>query len=227
MKKIPVYFMPGLAASSAIFEHIHLPADTFEVHKLEWIMPTEGETLENYASRVAQLVTLPNPVLIGVSFGGIIVQEMARHLQADKVIIISSIKSKDELPAIMKFAKATASYKLLPIATFLKVENTLRKYPLGDHINGRLELYEKYLSVRDPFYLKWSIDKIIHWNRTEADPNVVHINGDEDEIFASKNITDYIKVKGGTHIMIVNRYKWFNENLPGIILQKKVEAVSE
>lgn len=227
MKKIPVYFMPGLAASSSIFEHIHLPTDAFEVHLLEWIMPNEDESLENYSSRVAALVTLPNPVLIGVSFGGIIVQEMARHLQVEKVIIISSVKSKDELPTIMKFAKATASYKLLPIATFLKVENTLRKYPLGNHINSRLELYEKYLSVRDPFYLKWSIDKIVHWNREEADPNVVHINGDQDEIFAAKNIKDYIKVKGGTHIMIINRYKWFNENLPRIILEDKKNNILE
>ena len=225
MKKIPVYLMPGLAASSAIFEHIDLPADTFEIHKLEWLMPVKSESLEDYAKRTAELVILPNPVLIGVSFGGIIVQEMARHLHAEKVIIISSIKSKSELPAIMKFAKATASYKLLPIATFLKVENTLRKYPLGNHINGRLELYEKYLSIRDPFYLKWSIDKIIHWKRENADRNVVHINGDEDEIFAAKNINGYIKVKGGTHIMIINRYKWFNENLPRIILEDKKQNI--
>ena len=223
MKKIPVYFVPGLAASSTIFEHIHLPKDEFEVHLLEWLMPQENESLDAYAIRFAEKVTLPNPVLIGVSFGGIVVQEMAKHLDVSKTIIISSIKSQDELPAIMKFAKATGSYKLLPIATFLKVENTLRKYPLGNHINGRLELYEKYLSVRDPFYLKWSIDKIIHWKRGIADPNVVHINGDKDEIFAAKNIKDFINVKGGTHIMIINRYKWFNENLPKIILNKQVE----
>jgi esterase/lipase len=33
-----------------------------------------------------------NPVLIGVSFGGILVQEMAKHIDARKVIIISSVK---------------------------------------------------------------------------------------------------------------------------------------
>jgi hypothetical protein len=27
-----------------------------------------------------------------------------------------------------------------------------------------------------------------------------------------------IIVKGGTHIMIINKYKWFNENLPKLIL---------
>jgi hypothetical protein len=35
MSKIPVYFMPGLAASTAIFERIQLPVADFEVHLLE------------------------------------------------------------------------------------------------------------------------------------------------------------------------------------------------
>ena len=38
MSKIPVYFMPGLAASSIIFENIKLPEDTFEMHFLEWFV---------------------------------------------------------------------------------------------------------------------------------------------------------------------------------------------
>ena len=32
MSKIPVYFMPGLAASPTIFENIKLPEDQFEMH---------------------------------------------------------------------------------------------------------------------------------------------------------------------------------------------------
>ena len=31
MSKIPVYFMPGLAASTTIFERIEFPEDTFEI----------------------------------------------------------------------------------------------------------------------------------------------------------------------------------------------------
>ena len=29
-----------------------------------------------------------------------------------------------------------------------------------------------------------------------------------------------IVIKGGTHIMIINKYKWFNENLPKLIHDK-------
>jgi esterase/lipase len=36
------------------------------------------------------------PVLVGVSFGGILVQEIATHIKARKVIIISSVRSNAE-----------------------------------------------------------------------------------------------------------------------------------
>ena len=36
---IHVYFMPGMAANSSIFEYIKLPEDLFKVHYLEWEIP--------------------------------------------------------------------------------------------------------------------------------------------------------------------------------------------
>ena len=42
MEKIPVYFMPGLAASTTIFERIHLPEDIFEIFFLEWVIPIKN-----------------------------------------------------------------------------------------------------------------------------------------------------------------------------------------
>ncbi|WP_317134291.1 hypothetical protein [Flavobacterium agricola] len=37
--KIPVYFMPGLAASSKIFEHIRFDAEVYDFFYLEWKVP--------------------------------------------------------------------------------------------------------------------------------------------------------------------------------------------
>ncbi|RYZ79066.1 MAG: alpha/beta hydrolase, partial [Proteobacteria bacterium] len=71
MRKIPVYFMPGLAASPEIFERIELPADQFEVHLLEWTLPLPSESLSDYAKRIAKNIPDEKPVLIGVSFGGV------------------------------------------------------------------------------------------------------------------------------------------------------------
>lgn len=224
MSKIPVYFMPGLAASATIFERIALPEDVFEMHLLEWEIPLANESLAEYAQRITKKIKHENPVLIGVSFGGILVQEMAKYIEAKKVIIISSVKSNLEFPRRFKIAKATKAYKLIPMSLILNLEN-LAKFSFGEKINHRLKLYEKFLSVRDIGYLEWAVEKVILWDRTIADNEVVHIHGDMDDVFPIKYITDCIVVKGGTHVMILNKYKWLNANLPAIILEDK--AISE
>lgn len=220
MEKIHVYFMPGLAASSLIFERIELPENQFEIHLLDWELPLPNETLPDYAKRMSKLVLEPNQVLIGVSFGGVLVQEMAQFLKPKKVIIISSVKTNLEVPLRMKFAKSTKAYKLLPTSWLHNVE-LLAKYSFGNAIKKRLKLYEKYLSMREKVYLDWAIEQMILWQRTEVDKNVIHIHGTMDEVFPAKNIQNFIPVNGGTHIMILSKSRWLNENLPKIILENK------
>lgn len=224
MNKIPVYLMPGLAANAAIFERIVLPEVFFETFFLEWEIPLDNETLKEYAKRISAKIKHEEPVLIGVSFGGILVQEMAQFINARKVIIISSVKSNLEFPRRMKIAKTTKAYKLIPTGLILNIES-LAKFSFGEKVNQRLKLYEKYLSIRDLRYLNWAIEQVILWDRTVIDKNIIHIHGDDDDIFPIKYIKDCIVVKGGTHIMILNKYKWFNTNLPEIILGTKSKKV--
>ncbi|MFB9077113.1 alpha/beta hydrolase [Flavobacterium procerum] len=217
MSKIPVYFMPGLAASPSIFERIQLDETIFEVCFLEWEIPNPKESLSDYAIRISKNIKHENPVLIGVSFGGILVQEISRHIQARKVIIISSVRSNAEFPRRMKIGKRTKAYKLIPMQILLNVEK-LAKFSFGEKINKRIQLYEKFLSVRDIYYLQWAVETVIKWDRSQVDEKVIHIHGDNDHVFPIKYINSCIVVKGGTHIMILNKYKWLNENLPSIIL---------
>lgn len=218
MNKIPVYFMPGLAASSSIFERIVLPEDIFEMVLLEWEIPLDNEALTEYAKRIAQKIQHPNPVLIGVSFGGILVQEMAQFIDVRKLIIISSVKSSLEFPLRMKVAKTTKAYKLIPTNLLSNIES-LSRFSFGEKIDQRVKLYEKFLRVRDKRYLDWAVEQVVLWERTFVDERVIHIHGDQDDIFPIKNIKNCIVVKGGTHIMILTKYKWLNENLPRIILE--------
>ncbi len=210
--------MPGLAAGPTIFENIKLPEEQFEMYFLEWFLPSDNETIESYALRMTQKITHDNPVLIGVSFGGVLVQEMAKIIQTAKVIIISSVKSPREFPPRFKVAKVTKAYKLVPTQLLADIEK-LVKYAFGDNIVAkRIKLYEKYLSVRDKHYLDWSIETILYWNPKVSNQSIIHIHGDADEVFPIKHIKDCIIVKGGTHIMILNKFKWMNENLPKLIL---------
>lgn len=218
MSKIPVYFMPGLAASPKIFERIKLPEDQFETILLEWFLPEKNETLSHYAKRMAEKIKHEDAVLIGVSFGGILVEEIAKVKPVRKTIIISSVKCKKEFPRRMKFVRNTKMYKLIPTSLFSNVEYLLR-YSKSPRMKERLELYKTYLSVNDVKYLTWAIENVLMWNRAEADEKVVHIHGDKDDVFPIKNIKNCIVVNGGTHAMILFKHKWMNENLPKIIIE--------
>ncbi len=216
--RIQVYFMPGMAANSGIFENICLPKLKFELHFLEWFVPNKDMTLTEYAILMNTHIRHENPVLIGVSFGGILVQEMAKLIKTRKVIIISSVKYTSELPKRMVFAKYTKIHRLLPTGLVNNVE-LLAKYAFGESVVKRLELYEKYLSIRDAYYLDWAIDQMVNWQQTHCLDNLVHIHGEKDAVFPIGYIVDCIRVPNGTHTMIIHRAKWFNERLPTIILE--------
>lgn len=218
---IHVYFMPGMAANSAIFENIKLPEDQFEFHFLEWIIPGKNETLQEYALRMNRYIKHDNIVLIGVSFGGIVVQEMSNNLNLKRLIIISSVKCREELPRRMKFASKTGFFRLVPTSLLDYVDH-FEKIAPNDFLKKRAKLYRKYLSVRNNKYLNWAIKNMVCWDCEKPKKNLVHIHGDRDLIFPYKYINGCIPVKGGTHIMIINKYRWFNKNLPEIILTGKL-----
>ncbi len=215
---IHVYLMPGMAANPTIFKNLQLPEDKFELHLLEWFVPEKNMSISDYALKMSEHVHHKNPVLLGVSFGGMLVQEIARHISTKKVIIVSSVKHESELPKRMVFAKYTKIHKLLPTGLVNNLD-LLAKYAFGETVNKRLELYEEYLSVKDKYYLDWSIDQIVNWRQGHKPAHLVHIHGERDAVFPIVNIDNCIHVENGTHTMIIHRTKWFNEHLPAIILQ--------
>ncbi|WP_299114465.1 alpha/beta hydrolase [uncultured Winogradskyella sp.] len=216
---IHVYLMPGMAANPSIFEHIRLPEDQFEIHWLEWKIPIKNESLESYAKRMIEDIAHVNPVLLGVSFGGILVQEMSKHMSLRKLFVVSSVKSHHELPKRLKLLKYTKAYKILPTQLVSNVD-LLAKYAFGETIKKRVELYKKYLSVNDKVYLDWAIKEVVCWNQEAPNSQAIYIHGDKDFVFPHSTDGNCIIIKGGTHIMIINKYKWFNENLPKLILQE-------
>ena len=210
-----VYLMPGMAASPRIFEFLKFPKK-FQVFHLSWFPPEKEESIQNYAKRMCKRIKHPKPILIGVSMGGILVQEMASFLDYEKVIIVSCVKSNKELPTHMKLAKITNAHKLLPTQWIKNIES-LAFFAFGNGLKKRFELYDRYLSERNPVYLSWAIDVIVNWKRIEPNNDIIHIHGKSDSVFPIKNIfSPHIEI-AGDHAIILTQYDWFNKNLPNLI----------
>ena len=202
-----IYLVPGMAASTNIFDYLKFPSDTYELHFLPWLLPlSKNESLENYAKRMAALITHPEPIILGVSFGGIMAQEISNHIPTKKVVIISSVKCRKELPKRLKLIQKTKIYKLFPSNSLKSIEE-FSMLAFGNFAKKRVELYRQYLSVRDKDYLEWAIYNVLHWKRKSPIKNVLHIHGEADSVFPIKHIKNCHKIPNGSHVMILYKAK--------------------
>ena len=101
-----IYMLAGLGLDPRAFEKLKFHSDT--VYYLDWIEPLPHEKIAHYAKRLIELqmdsVHQKGPIiLIGHSFGGVMMQEIAQQLgDIQKVILISSIHSQKEKPASLR-----------------------------------------------------------------------------------------------------------------------------
>jgi len=203
--KTPLYFVPGLAANPSIFDYLKLSKEDYEFHFLEWLVPVDkDESLDAYVKRWSAAIKHENAVLIGVSFGGVIVQEMKKYVNPKQVIIISSIKNKHEMPVQMRFSQKTNFHKALPTKIFSNIEK-YEKFAFTTVLKKRVKLYKKFLSMRDELYIPWAINALLNWDREDSDEETIHIHGTNDFIFPSGNIEHYLPIEEGTHIMIIDK----------------------
>ena len=206
-ERIPVYFIPGLGAGPRIFEYISLPQEDYELHYLDWLIPeASDESLVHYAQRMANLIEDEMPVLIGVSFGGMLAQEISKLMPVRKTIIISSLRSQAEFPKRLKWMRRLGLYRLIPTKRISNIDDFSR-FNFHQTVKKKAELYNRYMSVRNEKYLNWAIKTILHWKAGEVSDDLVHIHGTRDEIFPIRHLKDCIPIEGGTHAMIITKAK--------------------
>ncbi|RYZ50558.1 MAG: alpha/beta hydrolase [Chitinophagaceae bacterium] len=115
-----VYFISGLGADRQAFEKIKL-SPAFTIHYLDWIKNKEGESLDAYAKRMAALIDTSQPfAVVGLSMGGMIATSMLRWLPPHPTVLISSVACANEFPRLLKLARFTRVYSLVPAAVFHK-----------------------------------------------------------------------------------------------------------
>jgi len=218
-KKIHVYLIPGLATGTLIFENIKLPDKNLKIHFLEWLIPiTNDESLEHYAKRMSKNIIYHNSILVGVSFGGILAQEISKIIPVKKVVLISSIKHQNEMPKRLNWILKTHFYKLFP-SKVLANFNKNSKYVVNDSLKRKASIIDKYLQVRDEKYLNWAIFNVLNWQQNNYLNNTIHIHGSDDFIFPIKYIENCIVIEGGTHEMILTKSKKINKILQEVIFK--------
>ena len=205
-----IYQISGLGANEKAFKYLKIHPD-FELVYLPWIQPEIGETLEHYAERMSERINTNEEFnLMGLSFGGIIAQEMNRFLDPKLNILISTVKSRKELPTFMRFSSHSQLHKLIP-PKFISSDNGISYALFRKVYNGKLPDLTEIFEFRDPYYLKWSMDRIVNWQNNVEMKNFIHIHGNKDLVFPSSRIRDAEIVEGGTHVMVMQKARKVSE----------------
>jgi hypothetical protein len=61
------------------------------------------------------------------------------------------------------------------------------------------------MAASDVVFLNWAIDKIVHLQNEVVHKNLTHIHGTADRILPIRFVNADIIIKGGTHLMIMNK----------------------
>ncbi|MEN9522476.1 MAG: hypothetical protein RL065_853 [Bacteroidota bacterium] len=211
-----VYCISGLGADKRAFQYLKL--NNCNLHFIEWIEPLKNETISNYTSRLLEQVKRKNPILIGMSFGGMIAVEMAKQINIEKLILISSIKSKCEMPLLYRLISTTGIQHIFPLKK-IKYAYKIAFWFFGVKQEKEKKFLKNILIDTNPDLFAWSIKAAISWQNKNQPNNCYHIHGSVDKIFPIKNIKANYVVKDGGHFMIVNKASAISTELNKILIE--------
>ncbi|MBE7169681.1 MAG: alpha/beta hydrolase [Williamsia sp.] len=197
-----VYFISGMGADERAFGYLDL--SFCKPVFVKWIKPLKGETLPSYAARLAEQIREPEPILVGLSFGGLVAGEIAKLIAVKKLILLSSAKTASEIPFYYKLLRFLPFHHIIS-ASFLRQGNRLG-YRIQRMANREdKKLFTVMLSVTDADLLKWSIHQLVHWKNKSYPRHTHQIHGTHDLMIPYLFVRPHDTVRGGTHLMLMNK----------------------
>ncbi len=197
-----IYCISGLGADERAFSK--LKVNNYRIVPIPWLKPVPKETIKDYATRMMAGIKDENPILLGLSFGGMMSIEISKQIPVKKLILVSSIKSVKELPKWMKVSGFLQLNKIFPMRS-TKLLEPIQNHNLGISTKEEIELVRSYRKNAPQVYMDWAINEVLNWQNQWSPSAIYHIHGDADRLFPIGNITPTHVIKGGGHFMIMNR----------------------
>lgn len=198
-----IYFVSGLGADERVFRLLKF--EGYRPVHLRWLDPERGEPIEHYAKRLAAQIKSDRPIIVGLSFGGIIAVEIAKQIEVDKVILISSVKTASEIPPYFKLFRWFPIHRIFPFKSLLWAEYWFANWVFGTESMDERSLLRAILIDTDAHFLKWALHRVVIWKNETIPDQLYHIHGLGDRIFPIRFVEpDFVLEKAG-HLMILNR----------------------
>lgn len=205
IKKPTIYLFSGLGADERVFQKLDLSA--YQATFIQWIPPLNNESINDYAKRLTAQIESEKPILLGISFGGMIATEVSKHIDYEKIILISSAKTCNEIPFYYRWAGMLYLHRFLP-TRLLKSANWLTFWAFGVYSVTEKNLLRQIFLDTDSQFLKWAINTIVHWKNQDIPDRLIHIHGTNDKILPISFIKCDYPIQGGGHLMILQQHEF-------------------
>lgn len=208
-----VYLLPGLGFDHRIYRGYEF--DDIDIEYLDWIDPIVDESIQDYSRRLS--IKIPKDskdiILIGHSLGGIVAQEIAAIQSIKKIFLISSIRSRSELPFHFKIVKPLYVHKLFSKELTAK---TIKYWGgMHDYISSEEKaLVKDMVSQQSNNYLQWALRQLSIWKRPNIsdDTEIFQIVGATDQTFPIKLIKQPDRViENSGHFMVHKQSRVIND----------------
>jgi pimeloyl-ACP methyl ester carboxylesterase len=219
---VELILLPGLGADYRLFAPQAAAFESLTVPP--WIPPDRGESLQQYAARLAESIEFDGPyVLGGVSLGGMIAYEMAAHLVAQGrgprgLVLIATCRTRRGLRGWYRGLAPAAA--CLPTAA-LSASKPIA--PWAAKLYGRLPAEMRELTVRmfqdaDSRFMQWALSAISHWQPSAAaDVPTLQIHGRRDRVIPIRNVDPNRIVEDGGHLINLTHPQQVNKFIGGAI----------
>lgn len=204
-----LYCVPGLGTDERIFSKLFPLLPDYEKVVLNYIKPLNyKESLADYAQRLGTQIPHHKGeeplILVGFSLGGPIAVEIAKQYKNVVVILLATYKQNKETPIVFKMARMLPLYRLIP--TWYTHQFIPRMASLVGSITAEnIAVLTAMFRSKSALHYSWGREAIVNWKNEDIPAVCWHLNGDKDHIFNSALPHVNNRIKGGTHIMPLER----------------------
>ncbi|MGP1382234.1 MAG: alpha/beta hydrolase [Thainema sp.] len=210
-----IYFISGLGADERVFRELKF--EGYRPVHIHWLEPERGESLSSYACRLSKQVQSDQPILVGLSFGGLVAVEMAKQIDVEQVILLSSAKTTAEIPFYYKIFRWFPLHRVFPFKTLLWAVYWFAYWVFSVETVEERKLLKVILLDTDPHFLKWALHRVVVWKNHTIPDSLHHIHGLCDRIFPMRWIKPDVAIEQAGHLMVLNRASQVSELITQII----------
>jgi pimeloyl-ACP methyl ester carboxylesterase len=201
MDDVNVYLIPGLGADRRMYYPQLKVVPQAKV--LEFIPPVKGETLSQYAARLAEGIDTSKPfILIGTSLGGMLALEVTNYTKPQKVVLIATIKNRNEMPLFISSMKYLRLHKLIR-GSMYKYGHKIVIWFLASRRGTEAEnVIRDMAKDASPVFIEWAVNAVVNWQpQYSYNGSLTHIHGTKDLMFPIRRIKEPFVIKNGSHVM--------------------------